>query len=127
MCVCVHNKARCGGAEGVWGSEDVWLLDVWVRLWLCPGGKCSGQHTHSKIMVHGPALTCPAVPPPPVLCHRRQQMADADAETRAMATNINLDGELTHTVCRHGRAQHSSSAQAPAGALWQQQHATTQT
>lgn len=24
---------------------------------------------------------------------RRQQLADADAETRAMATNINLDGE----------------------------------
>jgi hypothetical protein len=27
------------------------------------------------------------------LLHRRQQMADAEAETRAMATNIDLDGE----------------------------------
>jgi hypothetical protein len=32
---------------------------------------------------------------------RRQQMADADAETRAMATNINLDGESGQTHNHH--------------------------
>jgi hypothetical protein len=89
--VCLGRGVGPGQKGARWGfCRQAWMRHV-LLLW-------SAAHADSSLTQWGATLAgcdillCRMVCLHVVVC-RRQQMADADAETRAMATNINLDGE----------------------------------